>query len=78
MSRQLEIATTQHRSRQQMLLAWLTAWGKALDFDSQAYAETSVVRLRETVAQLETRLNALEGDDQCVSTSPVSKLAGRR
>ena len=51
-------------TRWQKLLAWLTAFDQAMNYDPQASADTTIRQLREGVARLETKVLALEGSDQ--------------
>ncbi len=54
----------QNLTRWQKLLAWLTAFDQAMNYDPQANTDTTIRQLREGVARLETKVIALEGSDQ--------------
>ncbi len=54
----------QNPTRWQKLLAWLTAFDQAMNYDPQANTDTTIRQLREGVARLETKVIALEGSDQ--------------
>ncbi len=54
----------QNLTRWQKLLAWLTAFDQAMNYDLQANTDTTIRQLREGVARLETKVIALEGSDQ--------------
>ena len=54
----------QNPTRWQKLLAWLTAFDQAMNYDPQANTDTTIRQLREGVARLETKVLALEGSDQ--------------
>ena len=54
----------QNPTRWQKLLAWLTAFDQAMNYDPQSNTDTTIRQLREGVARLETKVLALEGSDQ--------------
>ncbi len=54
----------QNPTRWQKLLAWLTAFDQAMNYDTQTNTDTTIRQLREGVARLETKVLALEGSDQ--------------
>ena len=56
-----------NRSRWQKLTTSLTALDQAMSYDPQEHRDAIVKSLWEKVAQLETRVNKLEGCDQRVA-----------
>lgn len=62
MTTQIETAiTAQTPSRWQRLLAWLTAFEEAMDYDPQQEASASIKRLNAEVERLSARLDEAEG-----------------
>ncbi len=65
MTGQIESAIAeQSTSRWQKLLAWLTAFEQAMNYDPQEHTNATLRQLREEVARLETRMIELEGCNQ--------------
>ncbi len=65
MTKQIKTAIVeQNPTRWQKLLAWLTAFDQAMNYDPQANNDTTIRHLKEGVARLETKVTALEGSDQ--------------
>ncbi len=65
MTGQIESAIAeQSTSRWQKLLAWLTAFEQAMNYDPQENTNAALRQLREEVARLETRMIELEGCNQ--------------
>ena len=61
MTGQIESAITeQNPSRWQKLLAWLTAFEQAMDYDPQEHTDATIRQLGEEVARLEARVIELE------------------
>ncbi len=61
MTGQIETAIAeQNSSRWQKLVAWLTTFGEAMDYDPLANTDATIRHLREEVGRLETRVSELE------------------
>ena len=61
MTAQIETANAmENPSRWQKLLAWLAAFGQAMDYDPQEYANASIKHLRTEVERLNARLDEAE------------------
>ncbi len=54
----------QNPSRWQKLLARLTAFEQAMNYDPRAHTDATIRHLRQEVARLETRVAELEGRNQ--------------
>lgn len=54
----------QAHSPWQKLLAWLTAFEQAMDYDPQEYADAGIKHLRTEVGRLNARLDEFEGRNQ--------------
>jgi len=61
------INASDNRSRWQKLRASLTAIDQAMSYDPQEHRDAVVKNLWDKVAQLETRVNDLEGPEQRVA-----------
>ena len=55
-----EAFAEQNSSRWQKFQAWLTIVTKAIDYDPQAHADTTIKNLRNEVIRLGIRVNELE------------------
>ena len=65
MAGQIKNATTEQTpSGWQKLLAWLTTWVEAVDYNPQAHTDATIRHLREDVGRLETRVSELETHNQ--------------
>ncbi len=58
------VIAQENPSRWQKLLAWLTAFERAMAYDPQEHTDATIRQLKEELARLETRVIELEGHNE--------------
>jgi hypothetical protein len=69
--KQLDLVNAEtNNSGWQSAVAWLSAVGQAMDYDTQTYTNASISQMKETISRLEQRLQEVE-QNKDDSPSPI-------
>ena len=71
------VVVGQTSGRWQSLLASLAAFGRALDYDAEDYTYAALNKLNRRVAELESRLAALELHQSQIPLTSATRVAQR-